>query len=208
MLTMLDLTTGSLGDQIKDATARPTTHEPASASSKCHLLSLPPEVRNEIYKLAVAESEIIFINGLKPGNKRSTYSEQEPGLLRTCHEIRNDALGIYSGLNCFKFIWPVFGSPQLPVAIEEMQHIRGVSVGSGPFAIVPFDLDIGKGLANYKLGFDSSSRVNIDMIAITRLEDGKAWLNSISSQEYEKLTNTMLRDLFKVLKGTKVGHEQ
>lgn len=58
------------------------------------LLGLPGELRNEIFRLALLESEEIVI-------KRRRRSI-EPGLLRTCAAVRGEARPIFCGENKFR----------------------------------------------------------------------------------------------------------
>ena len=74
--------------------------EPPPAS-KHTLLSLPPEMRNPIYRFALVESQDVMI--------REEYNEdgllpppQEPALLFACRQIRDEALEIYWQENTFR----------------------------------------------------------------------------------------------------------
>lgn len=73
----------------------------AQASSPDHqqssmtfpLFELPPELQNEIFRLALVEGNVIDIsNGVT-----------EPGLLATCRQIWSRAKGYYHLDNCFEF---------------------------------------------------------------------------------------------------------
>lgn len=55
------------------------------------LLSLPPELRNEIYRYALYSQEWLIAD-MKP---------EEPGLLRTCYQIRDEASPIHHFGNHF-----------------------------------------------------------------------------------------------------------
>ena len=54
------------------------------------LLGLPAELRNQVYRLALCETGKIAI---------SQNNFQQPALLRTCRQIREEASSIYSGEN-------------------------------------------------------------------------------------------------------------
>lgn len=58
-----------------------------------HLLSLPPELRNRIYRYAVLEHEDICLSASGP---------QQPALLRVCTQTRQEAINIYYTENCFR----------------------------------------------------------------------------------------------------------
>ena len=58
-------------------------------------LSLPPEIRNEIYSLALVEDRPLRVRTVHP------YL-LEPGLLATNKQVRSEALGIWYGENLFE----------------------------------------------------------------------------------------------------------
>ncbi|KAK5127463.1 hypothetical protein LTR85_006802 [Meristemomyces frigidus] len=74
----------------------PSKLEPSTDSAKGTLLSLPPEMRNRVYRAALIDnSEIVILpKGPLP---------DEPALLRTCSQIRNEATSIYYKENRFVF---------------------------------------------------------------------------------------------------------
>lgn len=62
----------------------PQTSTPSTSA----LLSLPPEMRNRIYRFALLhENDILTQTGSKP--------PADPAILRTCRQLRNEASGIY-----------------------------------------------------------------------------------------------------------------
>lgn len=67
-----------------------TTSEGANTdlkeSSDCHLLNLPGELRNRIYRYVILDDDEIEVTSKGPG---------EPALLRTCTEIRQESIGLY-----------------------------------------------------------------------------------------------------------------
>jgi len=65
-----------------------------STKPRPHLLSIPSELRNRIYGYALLEPKGITIS---PGN-----TQQQPAILRTCRQIRREAIGIYYSDNNFR----------------------------------------------------------------------------------------------------------
>lgn len=60
----------------------------------CRLLQIPSELRNRIYELVLIQHEPIRLPfGQSERDKRA--------LLRTCHQIHDEAVGIYYGNNAF-----------------------------------------------------------------------------------------------------------
>ena len=72
-----------------------TPHRIMTGHTKPHLLKIPLELRNRIYESTVISNKRIDISA--PWNK------EQPGLLRTCRQVRNEALGIYYNDNNFSF---------------------------------------------------------------------------------------------------------
>lgn len=68
------------------------------ANTTRHLLTLPPEIRNQIYQLVLVSEENIEISAA-----RQISIPEEPGLLRTCCQIRNEARPMYFLQNSFTF---------------------------------------------------------------------------------------------------------
>ena len=65
-------------------------------SEQSRLLSLPPEIRNSIYRLCVVEEEWIHLCADHPRPK-------PPTLLQICSQVRKEAIDIYHGENTFSF---------------------------------------------------------------------------------------------------------
>lgn len=63
-----------------------------SDSATMELMSLPPELRNRIYRFAVVSSQKIDV---------SSSGIQEPDLLLACKQTRKEALGIFYSENTF-----------------------------------------------------------------------------------------------------------
>ncbi|KAK3621108.1 hypothetical protein LTR56_019941 [Elasticomyces elasticus] len=86
--------------------------QPPCSQSQAGLLTIPPELRNRIYQLALIERH----SGRSTTASRPSSSPfkavpisvprsrpGEPPLLRTCKLVRNEALAIYFGCNIFEF---------------------------------------------------------------------------------------------------------
>lgn len=65
----------------------------------CYLLSLPPELRNRIYQLALVKYPHIEVVTF-----RYCTVARQPPLTRTCRQIRNESLLMFHQLNTFRFI--------------------------------------------------------------------------------------------------------
>ena len=102
-----------------------STTQPSSGLNQCKFLKLPPELRNHIYDLALVEeqpfrfpacrqSEIgplsfkdTWLNECKSLDdrqrvvRRSVDLVKQPGVTRTCKEIRNESLSVFYGNNTF-----------------------------------------------------------------------------------------------------------
>lgn len=99
-----------------------SAQKPADAPKQT-LLSLPPEMRNRIYRYVLLETEPI----------RTTPSRTpppQPGLLSTCRQIRKESLDIYYQENKFKIHVVHFDSRQLAEfnARSSAQCLANVSV--------------------------------------------------------------------------------
>ncbi|KAK5124413.1 hypothetical protein LTR85_001630 [Meristemomyces frigidus] len=68
-------------------------HRDRNMISPTSLLGLPAELRNRIYMLALLESDAVTIN-------KNNYIQ--PGLLRTCRQVRSESSGLYYTLNTFR----------------------------------------------------------------------------------------------------------
>ena len=82
----------------KMSTARETLK-----SSKPTLLTLPAEIRNRIFSLAVVRDEPIALTRLTPRGirTRTTSVPAPPSIARVCRQARNEVIPIYYGGNTF-----------------------------------------------------------------------------------------------------------
>ncbi|KAK5120783.1 hypothetical protein LTR85_005849 [Meristemomyces frigidus] len=69
-------------------------HDETTVAQDCKLLSIPPEIRNYIYGLALTESDDIVVP--------SSGKLSQPALLRVCKQVRTEALAIYYASNNFR----------------------------------------------------------------------------------------------------------
>jgi len=67
-----------------------STSSPKQAAEKKHILNLPPELRNAIYEFTVIEPHQVPI------------TSRQPGLTRTCRQVRSESLPMYLQRNAFK----------------------------------------------------------------------------------------------------------
>ncbi|CAK4033889.1 Hypothetical predicted protein [Lecanosticta acicola] len=75
------------GEEVLASTTSPTANE------NCHLLELPPELRNNIYRLVLHQQARIPITG---------HGYDRPTILITCRQIRKEALKIFYYENQFR----------------------------------------------------------------------------------------------------------
>ena len=64
-------------------------------------LSLPPEIRNRIYEPLVIHGIVILQRARSVRRKRSK-KPLEPAIIRTCHQMREEAAPMHYGANLFK----------------------------------------------------------------------------------------------------------
>lgn len=86
----------------------------SSTPNKCHLLELPGELRNRIYRFALVNEGVIIVTAAGPS---------EPALLRCNKEIRQEAVTIYYRENKFKYQVRNFnGSASIPFMAQLKTH--------------------------------------------------------------------------------------
>ncbi|PIA89149.1 hypothetical protein CB0940_07227 [Cercospora beticola] len=127
------------------AAAVPTTQHqataPAAVPPKSQFLSLPAELRNEIYNHALVQSSPISLpyayetrsttrspssrNGLASASCTATTYSGEPPFLRTSRLIRSEAMPIYYGCNTFSAPSPASAHKFLkPLSSAKMSMLR------------------------------------------------------------------------------------
>lgn len=80
----------------------PATYTTFQEEAKCRLFSLPPELRNSIYRLALAKDDAILVTS-SPWPDGTIPNSVMPGLLRTCRQTRNEASNMFYDINIFRF---------------------------------------------------------------------------------------------------------
>ncbi|KAK5121527.1 hypothetical protein LTR85_005360 [Meristemomyces frigidus] len=100
-------------DDPSPATECASTHiesqqDLAQSTATDHLLRLCAELRNAIYHLVLVNNSPVILSQLKRHENDLLYQHEaynlatQPGLLRTCHQIRNEATAIFYGGNIFQ----------------------------------------------------------------------------------------------------------
>lgn len=111
-------------------------------ASQSKLLSLRPEIRNEIYHLVLVKTWYFCISDRKFKSRRSNVpgDSKEPGFLRVRRQIRKEASPVYYGMNVFysTFVkWPGMNRWLDKCGTERLRLLRNVrhdpdfSYGSG-----------------------------------------------------------------------------
>lgn len=75
-----------------------------TAKPRCHLLELPPELRNRIYELVVVRDEPVKTVIISDFQHRACFARlQQPRITATCQQIRQESLSIFYTCNSFRF---------------------------------------------------------------------------------------------------------
>ncbi|KAK4903422.1 hypothetical protein LTR27_000353 [Elasticomyces elasticus] len=77
------------------ARLRTTLQRPSQRRTGCPLLDLPPQLRNQIWSYVLHEQHSVPV---------SSATSQQPALLRTSRQIRNETRGIFLHENTFRII--------------------------------------------------------------------------------------------------------
>lgn len=82
--------------------------------SRCSLLDLPAELRNQIYQLAVVEKKPITVTQRIPHTFTTYYLKppERPALAQTCKQLQQEVLPVFFGQNTFVLDLPRGHSPQ------------------------------------------------------------------------------------------------
>lgn len=97
---------------------------------RCRLLDLPAEIRNSIYRYALAPTGCVVLTSTK--SKRFAITPNlAPALLATCHQIHKEAADILYAENtvCITVdaedtCWPTIAENRLPQqSLEKLQHL-------------------------------------------------------------------------------------
>ena len=84
-------------------TSTVTATTPTVASTRCHLLQLPPELRNRIWEYAIIKENPINLMPIKYcEEKEEPESGAQPPVTQVCSQIRNEALSMFYACNIFR----------------------------------------------------------------------------------------------------------
>ncbi|KAK4612240.1 hypothetical protein CLAFUW4_12887 [Fulvia fulva] len=98
-----------------------------SNSTPTTFLSLPPELRNEIYKLAIDYDDEICVTGKSERDLHATNA-RGAAVLRSCRQVHDELVAILYGSNTFVFTEHGALLTFLRVAGAHTKHLRKVSV--------------------------------------------------------------------------------
>jgi len=100
----------------------------------CFFFKLPPELRNEIYSLAVAlhgdEDPVILTNKTHNSIAYLDLDLRVPGIVYACRQTRDETLALYFSLNTFFLLHdatelkPLISTTRGEVAMKHMVHIE------------------------------------------------------------------------------------
>ena len=186
---------------------------PRTANTCYTFLSLPAELRNGIYELALIEVPMIPERSILAYTTRPSYErpQKEPALTMTCRQIRRETLKIFYERNIFEFrCYTVEPAPRveaLPVAVNMMS-----TIDISPYSDIRFRLDVSKGLASYKLDTMTGNEVHpIRTTVITKqfpgsLTPARKYLDESISRDGESaaLTKDMFGTLLEIMLGRPV----
>ena len=147
------------------------------------LLKLPPEIRNRINEFALVSADTMCITRqpLKGGKRRTKPQDliAEPGLLRTCTQLRSEATPIYYGANAFGsygreqyHTWLAMLGPNKRSMLKHVRFIREALCLNG-------EDDSGRAMSLYKLrdvqlDFDEAGvPLPIDVLHTACLDSGQ-----------------------------------
>ncbi|KAF2774118.1 hypothetical protein EJ03DRAFT_466 [Teratosphaeria nubilosa] len=100
-----------------------TDEQATTGHTRCRLLELAAELRNNIYELAVQESDAIDIN---PDVAPKRHAE--PALSMTCRQIRRESLPLFYDVNVFSYQWQPRTLSRTPKSLianmSNMKHLE------------------------------------------------------------------------------------
>lgn len=134
---------------------------------KCHLLSLPAELREMIYGFVVQRKWPVMCYEI---SIISHMGEFEMPIALTCRQIREESREVFFKINRFEFNCDGGWSPVIPACIAQMRHITIAS------SDLPWDffLDLRKGFVNYDLKLDEQSPAALKQ-ASSKACERKVW---------------------------------
>jgi len=95
-------------------------------------LKLPPELRDEIYTLAIYDAQTVTLTTLLGRNRKGTKPHLKsiprvPGIIHTCHQTRNEAIAIYFSVNNFRLLGPSYGLETTFLGEAAKKHLRDIA---------------------------------------------------------------------------------
>ncbi|KAF2162710.1 hypothetical protein M409DRAFT_26947 [Zasmidium cellare ATCC 36951] len=118
-------------------TSTSSTESKTQTSTPSKFLSLPPELRNEIYTALFPPSSEGSVQRIKPGYEL-------PGLLLTCKQIHSECMGLYYSNSIFRCLdedsavsWLTNLPPKWLDMIEEVRYDTRWIIFMTPFIPVP-----------------------------------------------------------------------
>jgi len=97
-----------------------------ASTAPCHLLSLPPELRNRVYEYALYSRRLQFVFTSPPKEPPSPFRElgKQPALLQTNRQIRQESWAIFYHIHEF---WVVPGRYQDTVWPSDLGHMKNAT---------------------------------------------------------------------------------
>lgn len=162
----------------------------------CPLLALPAELRNRIYEFAIVESTPIDMV-----MRKRTGSDAQPGLTRTCRQIRQETLQMFFQDNVFRFDCDNDLDTEqqgiLSACASYLPMIKIIQLAvcsQGDY----YELTTVKGLAHYGLEIpEREEKSACDVVNPQGLDKGRDMLNTMIAPQGETavLTADILRQL-------------
>lgn len=189
------------GEDDRSDQSKPSAITASSGAATCHFLELPAELRNIIYELLLVPNadKLLRVHHVLEWQYREWKLADylfEPPILRASHEIRNEALPLFYGLNTLRF----YGdhSRALPTAISKnMDKIKrfNVPICAGTSLDAQIDNGIEYYFSKFNLeGFyEKLGKHYIDLRAKV-----EASVNAVGLQSKLKMTPELYDKLFAV----------
>lgn len=170
-------------------------------SDKCYFLRLPRELRDQIYDLVVTAPHKLRFDVHTIGRRALPHP---PALTKTCRQIQKESSDRYCKCNVFRLT--AIGPPVLPRIITD--HIDQIHHFEIDHIRVFFDLDLSKGLRQYKFGFtDYGPKVGFWQWQLMPLEEGSKYLEQTIDRKPQqaKMTPKILLGLIEATSSHRRG---
>ncbi|CAK1364641.1 unnamed protein product [Cercospora beticola] len=107
-----------------------TTFPPEPKPNRCHLLSLPAELRTQIYEEALSPTATLHLTSTKT-KRHATLPILAPPLIATNHQINQECSSLlYSNneiciiIDAHDTCWPIISETRLPQSVlEKLEHV-------------------------------------------------------------------------------------